>query len=286
MQNIISVAALSSLLNTKAGQNKTVRVIDCRFSLMDPEYGNKAYLQDHIPGALYANLNVDLSGKIEPGKTGRHPLPLKSDFESKVRHWGINNDDMLVLYDDDTGAYAARAWWMFRWIGHGNAVVLNGGYKAWKTVNQKITQALPNIQQSIFISKAELTQQISADALLAYKGGITDARELIRFVGEKEPIDPIAGHIPGAQCMPFTQNLEEDGKIKSATALKAHFQAQGISDTEATVCYCGSGVTAAHNILCLVHAGFPEPILYPGSWSEWITDPEREIAQGNNESAE
>lgn len=286
MQNVISVEALSALINVASSQVKAIRIIDCRFSLMDAEYGNKAYLQDHIPGAIYANLNLDLSGEVEKGKTGRHPLPLKSDFESKIQFWGINNDDMVILYDGDTGAYAARAWWMFRWLGHEKAAVLNGGYTAWKAEDYKTSEEIPTTLQSSFITKAEMTQQISADVLTGYKGDITDARDPIRFIGEKEPIDPIAGHIPGARCMPFMQNLDENGHIKAASILKTQFTKQGISDTNGTVCYCGSGVTAAHNILCLVHAGFPEPILYPGSWSEWITDPKRGIALGNDEKPE
>jgi len=284
MQQIISVEALSSLMNDDKG--KVVRILDCRFSLTDPSYGHKAYLQDHIPTALYANLELDLSGKIEINKTGRHPLPSKSDFESKIQHWGINNEDLIVLYDDGTGAYAARAWWMLRWLGHEKTTVLNGGYLAWKAANQKTTEVVPIPQASSFLAKPELTRQVSADELINIKGDIRDARDYIRFTGEKEPIDPIGGHIPGALCMPFTQNLTEHGEIKTATSLKQQFSEQGISKTEACVCYCGSGVTAAHNILCMVYAGFPEPILYPGSWSEWITDPKREIVLGNKLKAD
>lgn len=280
VQNIISVDALSALIHSAEDQNKSCRILDCRFSLTNANYGNDAYLEHHITGAIYANLNLDLSGKIEAGKTGRHPLPTKTNFEEKIQRWGINNDDMVVLYDDNTGAYAARAWWMFRWLGHENVVVVNGGYSAWKAANYQTTSVIPIIQSSNFSLKPELTRQTNADALVGYQGCITDARDLVRFVGEKEPIDPIAGHIPGAQCMPFTQNLDEHGKIKSSTELKEQFLKQGISTSDATVCYCGSGVTAAHNLLCLVYAGFPEPILYPGSWSEWITDPQREIALG------
>lgn len=275
MQNIISVDLLSEL------DPRDYRIIDCRFSLLDAEYGQQAYTQDHIPNAIYANLNQDLSSQVIKGTTGRHPLPEPSEFESTLRKWGINNNQLVVLYDDDVGSYAARAWWMFRWLGHDQVSVLKGGYKAWKKSGQNISQQVPVVEPSLFKREDALTKQISADALVNYQNDIVDARDPRRFSGEVEPIDPVAGHIPGAQCMPFMLNVDDEGEFKSTSDLRRQFEEFGISNSDDLVCYCGSGVTATHNILCLVHAGFPEPILYAGSWSEWITDPNREIALGN-----
>jgi thiosulfate/3-mercaptopyruvate sulfurtransferase len=275
MRSIVSVDFLSEL------NPENYRIIDCRFSLVDAEYGRHAYEQDHIPNAIYASLNKDLSSKVVKGITGRHPLPKPSEFENTVREWGINNNQLVVLYDDDVGSYAARAWWMLRWLGHDQVVVLKGGYKAWKKSGKEISQQVPVFVPSLFKRADPLTKQISADALVNYQSDIVDARDPRRFSGEVEPIDPVAGHIPGARCMPFMLNVDDEGEFKSVADLRRQFNEFGISDSQELVCYCGSGVTATHNILCLVQAGFPEPILYAGSWSEWITDPKREIALGN-----
>jgi thiosulfate/3-mercaptopyruvate sulfurtransferase len=275
MQNIISVEFLSEL------DPKSYCIVDCRFSLLNAEYGQLAYSEDHIPNAIYANLNEDLSGEIKKGTTGRHPLPAPEDFEIKIQQWGINNGQLVVLYDDDVGSYAARAWWMFRWLGHEQVTVLRGGYKAWKKAGYATNSDLPTFEPSEFKRQTCLTKEISANELIDYPHSIIDARDPKRFAGEIEPIDAIAGHIPRAQCMPFMQNVNEEGEIKTSIALREQYEAFGIVDKDEIVCYCGSGVTAAHNILCLVDAGFPEPILYAGSWSEWITNPDREVALGN-----
>ncbi|MEO2172867.1 MAG: sulfurtransferase, partial [bacterium] len=232
----------------------------------------------HIPGAVFVDLDKDLSSEVVPGKTGRHPLPLAEEFEASLQQWGLENDQQVVAYDDANGAFAARLWWMLRWAGHANVAVLDGGFNAWRDSGQVVTDGVTEQQISAFTSKPALTCDIQADELPLYAGLITDARDLARFNGESEPIDPIAGHIPNARCLPFTSNLTRSQHFKSVAELQQQFEDFGVPGDSSTVCYCGSGVTAAHNILALVHAGYPEPTLYPGSWSEWITDPNRPVA--------
>ncbi len=258
--------------------NDDYLLFDCRFSLIDDEIGEQSYAAGHIPGAQYAHLNRQLSGPIIPGKTGRHPLPDKEVFLQQIRRWGITNDSMVVAYDTN-GVYASRFWWMLRWMGHAKVVVLNGGIDAWTNAGQSLTQEIEQFPPSSFDIKEPLTRSISVDELPDMTGTLTDARDPARFRGEVEPIDPIAGHIPGATCLPFPANLDGDS-WKPAEVLKAQFHDAGLNQGTPVTCYCGSGVSAAHNILALVHAGFPEPALYAGSWSEWITDPARPIAMG------
>jgi thiosulfate/3-mercaptopyruvate sulfurtransferase len=253
-------------------------LFDCRFSLSDYKSGRLSYDQGHIPGAQYADLNVQLSGPIIAGKTGRHPLPEQEHFLAQIRQWGVSNDSLVVAYDTN-GIYAARLWWMFRSLGHEKVVVLNGGIKAWRDTGRKLDRHTPQYPVSDFEARTALTRSVQVDEVLSIGGKLTDAREQARFNGEIEPIDPVAGHIPGASCLPFMDNLMGD-KLLTRVDLIQRFSEAGIdSDTQVT-CYCGSGVTAAHNILALVHAGFPEPALYAGSWSEWITDPSRPIELG------
>ncbi len=256
-----------------------VRIFDCRFALMDHDIGEQSYLQAHIPNATYVHLNKELSGEIIDGKTGRHPLPSRADFEISVRNWGIENDQQVVTYDANNGAFAARMWWMMRWLGHENVAVLDGGLDAWQAAGYEIDSNIPVFPTSDFKAHASLTKAISADEITDSTYNMIDARELVRFKGEQEPVDPIAGHIPGAACLPFSNNLTSSQQFKSISELKSSFDQAHLSREQPTICYCGSGVTAAHNILALVHAGYPEPILYPGSWSEWITDPTRPISR-------
>jgi len=186
----------------------------------------------------------------------------------------------VVAYDDDNGAFASRLWWMFRWLGHEKIAVLNGGMDAWNKAGLKTTQEIAKPKPSNFQARPVLTKIINADEVLSHSGLLTDARDLPRFRGESEPIDPIAGHIPGATCLPFINNLQY-GLFKPAAELRHMFQHAGINLDSQVTCYCGSGVTAAHNILALVHAGYKEPTLYAGSWSEWITDSQRPVATGD-----
>ena len=274
MQTLITPHELSALQS----QSAPIYLFDCRSSLMDEAAGERAYNEAHIPNALFAHLTRDLSGPIEAGVTGRHPLPNKEMFLATLRQWGVTNDSTIVSYDDANGAFAARLWWMMRWVGHEQVYVLDGGISAWKTAGLPISGSIPVTTVSSFELADSISKTIEADDLLDSGHFIIDARDQARFNGEVEPIDPIAGHIPGAHCLPFLQNLTETMSFKSVTELAAQFTAAGVTSSTQTACYCGSGVTAAHNILALVHAGYPEPILYPGSWSEWITDDNRPIA--------
>jgi thiosulfate/3-mercaptopyruvate sulfurtransferase len=276
LTTLIEVDAFRKALNSGAD----IFVFDCRFSLADDQYGRRAYAENHIPTAQYADLNQQMSANIIPGTTGRHPLPAKEVFLQQVQDWGVSPDALIVAYDDSNGVYASRLWWMFRWLGHSNVVVLNGGIQAWTEAGYELTRERPRYTQSNFKIRSSITLSIEADDVLLESGFLTDARELPRFRGEIEPIDPVAGHIPGASCLPFAENVAA-GKFKSAAELKKRFNSAGIDEGSHVTCYCGSGVTAAHNILALVHAGYPEPTLYAGSWSEWITNPERSIASGD-----
>lgn len=280
VNTLISVAALQQSMEQSIEEGNQPIIIDCRFSLMDPDVGSKEYLAGHIPGAQYAHLNNHLSGTIVPGRTGRHPLPKRSELIKTIRSFGINNQQLVVAYDGGNGAYGARLWWLLRWLGHDQVVVLDGGFKAWQDAGLDTSTTVAAPATSQFKAAASLVQSIEAEAIPGAKIALTDAREPARYRGEVEPIDPVAGHIPGAQNLPFTENLNADGFFKSAAALQSRFLEAALSQQSPTICYCGSGVTACHNILALVHAGFPEPILYPGSWSEWVTDPERPVAIG------
>lgn len=262
-------------------QAGNVLVFDCRFNLMDVDAGRAAYLQGHIPGAVYADLDQQLSSPHIPGETGRHPLPNKADWISQVKQWGITPQHKVVAYDDVGGVAASRLWWMLRWIGHDNTAVLNGGWQAWlENTGVSSTQAPEQQPESDYDYSAleSLTRIIEVEDLDTSKQILIDAREQQRFDGTTEPIDPIAGHIPEAVCSPVSGNLDSNGKFKSASELSEKFSPALAADQSDVVCYCGSGVSAAHNILAMRVAGIEEPKLYVGSWSEWITDPSRPIA--------
>ena len=271
---LIDVTTLAGLLRSPA-----LRLFDCRCSLLEPTAGARQYAQGHIPGAQFVDLNSDLSDPVVPGQTGRHPLPAKTAFVARLQRWGISNNSLVVAYDADSSPYAARLWWMLRWAGHKNVAVLDGGYKAWQAAHQASTQTVPTFATSRFIPGPALTREVSAADLQPAPGLLLDARDLARFEGLVEPIDAVAGHIPGAVCAPFTANLEATSCFKPAAELRARFAALGADETTPASCYCGSGVTAAQNLLAMVHAGLPEPALYAGSWSEWITDPQRPVAK-------
>ncbi|WP_298189380.1 sulfurtransferase [uncultured Pseudomonas sp.] len=262
-------------------------ILDCRFALDDPAYGQRSYAEGHIPGAQFADLERDLSGPIHKGITGRHPLPKPPKLLQRLREWGLNTHSDVVLYDDGPGAFAARAWWLLAWLGKRDGVyLLDGGLKAWCEASGALTQAIPSptpgsfsgsADDSLLVSAAQLQQQLGNNHMT-----LLDARGLPRFRGEVEPIDPVAGHIPGAQCAAFTDNLDSDGHFLSAAKLQQRFAAQ-LGERPATklVAYCGSGVTACHNLFALCLAGYPLASLYAGSWSEWITDPARPVATGD-----
>ncbi|HCB14647.1 MAG TPA: sulfurtransferase [Gammaproteobacteria bacterium] len=257
-------------------------VVDCRFSLMDTEAGRRAYQKNHIPGARYAHLDEDLSSPITP-MTGRHPLPDPARLAQRLSAWGIGDKVQVVAYDDAGGMLAARLWWLLRWLGHQAVAVLDGGFPVWQRAGLPLTTGLPLIQPVAFLGGPDdrlwvATEQVmvlSPDAL------IIDARSAVRYRGEMEPIDPVAGHIPGSVNLPAEDNLASDGCFLPFTKLRTRFaNALGKYPPAAAVHSCGSGVTACHNLLAMEAAGLSGSRLYAGSWSEWIRDPDRPIAMG------
>ncbi|VXB68161.1 putative 3-mercaptopyruvate sulfurtransferase [Pseudomonas sp. 8AS] len=273
-------------LQTRLHQPNLV-LLDCRFALDDPGYGARSYAEEHIPGAQFADLERDLSGPVHKGVTGRHPLPEAAQLLARLRAWGINQDSEVVLYDDGPGAFAARAWWLLAWLGKREGVyLLDGGLKAWKAAGLALDAAIPAVSPGSFSGQADasllrdaaqLQQDLHSPALT-----LLDARALPRFRGEVEPLDPVAGHIPGARCALFTDNLDSDGRFLPAAELRQRFAALlGERPVQELVAYCGSGVTACHNLFALCLAGYPLAQLYAGSWSEWVTDPARPVATGD-----
>lgn len=251
-------------------------VIDCRFNLAEPSRGREDYVNSHVPGSYYAHLDDDLSSPVIKGITGRHPLPDVNEFVQKVRSWGINNDSQVVVYDYASGGIASRLWWLLRWLGHEQVAVLNGGWQAWNRAGLPVSSEIPIFGEGDFIAKFQSSLSIDREGVDQIRHldnwNLVDSREHNRYLGLEEPIDPIAGHIEGAINHPFLQNVREDGTWKSPEELAFAFQESGLkADPSHTVFYCGSGVTACHNLLAYKYAGLGDAILYPGSWSEWIT---------------
>lgn len=258
MNTLISIAQLASLL-----EQTNILIFDCRFSLQDSEAGRKAYEVSHIPGARHADMNRDLSAPHVPGITGRHPLPPRSEWLDRMQRWGISPEMQVVLYDDAGDAGAARMWWMLQWAGHSRAAVLNGGWQGWAAAQMPVTNEVPTtLMPTVFHygREAALTTLITAPELDGERQMLLDARDPARFRGDVEPIDPVAGHIPGALCSPFSANLTASGTFKSPDELRRKF-ASAVATEKPVVCYCGSGVTACHNILAMTIAGLPMPAL-------------------------
>ena len=260
----------TTIIDALTAIEQSVKFLDCRSTLGDPDAGRRAYESGHIAGALFLSLDDDLAAS--PGDGGRHPLPDPQDLVQRLRALGINDADQVVVYDDAGGAYAARAWWCLRWLGHEAVAVLDGGLKVWPA---PLTTEVIRPPAGDFSQRPALTRSVDVASLAGDLGAyqLIDARAQARFDGLEEPIDPVAGHIPGAICRPFQDNLAPDGSFLAGDALRQRFP-----EGDNVVCYCGSGVTAAHNILAMRLAGLPEPLLYPGSWSEWIRDEERPLA--------
>jgi thiosulfate/3-mercaptopyruvate sulfurtransferase len=260
-------------------------VVDCRFALADPEHGEAAYLAGHIPGAVYAHLDRDLAGAVVPGHTGRHPLPEPAALAATLGRWGIDARTQVVAYDDAGGAMAARLWWMLRWLGHDAVAVMDGGWPAWLARDRPVRAGRETRPARSFNPRPRPEMLADAAEVLRLRSDpsarVLDARSADRYRGENETIDPVAGHIAGAVSAPFAENLASDGAFRSPDALKTHYSAiLGTVSPDRAVVYCGSGVTAAHNLLALAHAGLDGARLYAGSWSEWITDPARPIESG------
>ncbi len=257
-------------------------VLDARFDLARPDAGAAAYAAGHVPGARYAHLDRDLSG-AKTGRNGRHPLPDRAAFAAWAGAQGIAPGVQVVVLDDQGGPYAARAWWLLRWLGHEAVAVLDGGRAAWVGAGGALAAGpvTPVAAPAYPAAPAGAMPTIDAATLLAQLGRVRllDARSEERFRGEVEPLDPVAGHIPGATLRPFTDNLQPDGRLKPADVLRAEFDRLA-PQTGDVVHQCGSGVTACHNLLAMAHAGLDAGRLYPGSWSEWCADPARPIAVG------
>lgn len=267
-------------------QQEDLLLLDCRFAIEDPAYGRRSYLEGHLPGAHFLDLEQDLSAPVIKGVTGRHPLPDPSALVERLRSCGLRQDSQVVLYDDGHGAFAARAWWLLVWLGKRDGLyLLDGGLKAWREAGLELTCAAPDNAPGDFCAEPDNSLVLTAEQLAVRLGTadltLLDARALPRFLGEVEPIDPVAGHIPGAQCAAFTDNLGADGRFLPADELRQRFDGlRGERPLENLVAYCGSGVTACHNLFAMSLAGYPLAPLYAGSWSEWITNPARPVATG------
>jgi thiosulfate/3-mercaptopyruvate sulfurtransferase len=251
-------------------------LLDARWRLGGPP-GLDSYREGHLPEAVFVDLDRDLAGP--PGPGGRHPLPEPAAFEKKMRTAGVSQDRPVVVYDDRDATAAARAWWLLRYFGHERVRVLNGGYQAWLAAEFPVTKAEPAPKPGDFTARpGHMPMLDAADAgSMARTGLLLDARAGERYRGEQELVDPVAGHIPGAVSAPTADNVNPDGTFRAAAELAGRFAALG-TDTQVGV-YCGSGVTAAHEVLALALAGIPAA-LYVGSWSNWITDPDRPVATG------
>lgn len=254
-------------------------VFDCRSVLTDPSAGERAYAAGHIPGARHLHLERDLSSPITP-ETGRHPLPDPEALAHKLGAAGVGKGIQVVAYDDAGGAYAARLWWLLRWLHHPEVAVLNGGWQQWLKEQRPTDTEVPKpVPRDFPYGGADRGLWLSTDQVLQMvqgrrKGLLLDARGPIRFRGEEEPIDPVAGHVPGAMNLPFTANLAEDGRFSAPATLRHRFEAAlGKFSPDQAVSMCGSGVTACHNLLAMELAGMKDAKLYAGSWSEWIRDP-------------
>lgn len=265
-------------------QDPGVVVVDCRFSLADPQAGRRAYLAGHVPGAVYADLEQDLSGPVGPD-TGRHPLPEPAQLARRFAAWGIGPGTQVVALDDAGGAMAARLWWLARWLGHRQVALLNGGHAVWQAAGLPLETGEVTRPSADFVARPDADRWVDAgyvaETLALGQGVLIDARAPARFAGEEEPIDPVAGHVPGALNRPFTTNLDEAQRFLPPDALRAAFLSLlGDALPSEVMHMCGSGVTACHNLLAMEVAGLPGSRLYAGSWSEWIRDPARPVASG------
>lgn len=278
---LISATELATLIDTSS-----VVILDCRHDLMNGSAGLEAYQLSHLPGAQFAHLDQQLSGSkiATDGKfRGRHPLPDQDDFLQSLRSWGIHDTTQVIVYDAQGGMYAARLWWMLRWVGHSAVAVLDGGLPAWNALGLPSTALLPTVAAGQISAGPSLVTQVSVSEVQANlsMAGFTlvDARSPDRYRGENESMDPVGGHIPGARNRFFKDNLQADGRFKSSEELRAEWD-KILPDAAKAIMQCGSGVTACHNLLALEVAGLAGAALYPGSWSEWCADPARPVASG------
>ena len=263
----------------------TWAVIDCRFALTDATKGHRDYLAAHIPGAVYAHLDEDLSAPVIPGVTGRHPLPSVEVCAERFSAWGIDAQTQVVVYDDLSGMFAGRLWWMLRWLGHDAVAVLDGDWRLWQAEQRPVRAGAEARPPRTFIPRPRPHLLATVDELLQRRTDpnlrLFDVRTAERYRGENETIDPVAGHIPGAVSAPYTANLDADGRFLAPSELREHYEALlGDAPPGEAIFYCGSGVSAVHDLIALEVAGLGMGRLYVGSWSEWIADPARPLATG------
>ena len=280
-RTLITVDELHSLQRDGA----TLVLLDCGHDLADAQAGERAHAREHLPGAHHAHLDRDLSG-AKTGHNGRHPLPDRQALARRVGAWGIAPGVQVVCYDAQGGPYAARAWWLLRWLGHDAVAVLDGGLAAWRSAGHALSNTPAQRRAAPPYPAAPAAMPtIDVDTLLAQLGRpgqrlVLDARAAERFRGEVEPLDAVAGHIPGARNRFFKDNLRADGRFKPTAQLRDELRALGLDASQAPIHQCGSGVTACHNLLAMEHVGLQGSVLYPGSWSEWCADPKRPVAVG------
>jgi thiosulfate/3-mercaptopyruvate sulfurtransferase len=256
-------------------------IVDCRFDLGNPDWGREAYAAGHIPRAVYAHLDADLSG-VKTGANGRHPLPSPEAVRATFSRLGIGSGVQVVAYDEGSGMYASRLWWLLRWMGHNAVAVLDGGFAKWTSENRPTTSGDEHNAPREFVGEPRNDMTVDAETVARLgadpRWTIVDARAPERYRGEVEPLDRVAGHIPSAVNHFFKKNLDERGEFRSPDELRRMFdEVTGAVPPDQVVCYCGSGVTACHNLLALEHAGLPGSKLYPGSWSEWSSDESRPV---------
>ncbi len=268
-------------------QEDNLVIIDCRFTLGENLRGTSDYQRAHIPGAVYAHLENDLCGPIIPGKTGRHPLSEVGLLVDRFSCWGINPEVQVVAYDDWPGngiPVAARLWWSLRWLGHEKAAVLDGGWDGWSQAGYPMASGIEERARSVFVPSI-MTEIIAYSTLVDSMrqdpaSRVVDSRSSDRYRGENEIIDPVAGHIPRAISLPYQENFDSGGFFHPVTVLQKRFgDSLGDAPSSNIVFYCGSGITAAVNVLAMAHAGLGDARLYVGSWSEWITDPQRPVVK-------
>jgi thiosulfate/3-mercaptopyruvate sulfurtransferase len=267
------------LISAEEVRGLEATLLDVRWSLSGPP-GREEYDAGHIPGAVFVDLDLALAGP--PGEGGRHPMPQAATFERAMREAGVRDDLVVVAYDGGNSIAAARAWWLLRYFGHPRVAVLDGGLPAWIAAGGELSTEVPTAVPGDFLARPGGMALLDADAAgaLARAGVLLDNRAPERFRGETEPIDPVAGHIPGARNRPGELNLDSGGRFAGPDSLREAFAALGIDDATEVGAYCGSGVAAAQQVLALERAGHPGAALYLGSWSDWITDPTRPVATG------